>query len=127
MNTFNQNDKIIEVRHLSASFGNRKILSDISFTAYTGQITVILGGSGSGKTTIGKHLAKMLKLNFHDCDQEIEHATGASVNLIFDVEGEEGFRLRENQMLRQLTTKTGILIATGGGVVCNEENHRLLA
>jgi shikimate kinase len=86
----------------------------------------LIGPMGSGKTSIGKHLAKMLKLNFHDCDQEIEHATGASVNLIFDVEGEEGFRLRENQMLRQLTTKTGILIATGGGVVCNEENRRLL-
>ena len=90
------------------------------------QNVFLIGPMGSGKTSIGKHLARMLKLDFYDCDQEIEHSTGASVNLIFDVEGEEGFRLRENQMLKQLCTKNGILIATGGGVICNEENRRLL-
>jgi len=52
--------------------------------------------------------------------------TGASVNLIFDVEGEAGFRLRENRLLKHLTAKNGVLISTGGGTVCNEENRRLL-
>ena len=81
---------------------------------------------GSGKTTIGKQLAKMLGLEFFDCDQELERLTGASVNLIFDVEGEAGFRLRERQMLDQLSKKSDVLIATGGGVVCDEENCRVL-
>jgi len=81
---------------------------------------------GSGKTTIGKHLAKFFNLDFYDCDHELERLTGASVNLIFDLEGESGFRLREQHLLEQLTAKTGVLIATGGGIVCNEANRRLL-
>lgn len=81
---------------------------------------------GSGKTTIGRHLARMFGLDFYDCDHELERLTGASVNLIFDLEGESGFRMREHQLLEQLTEKTGILIATGGGIVCKEENRRLL-
>jgi len=86
----------------------------------------LIGPMGSGKTTIGKQLAKMLNLDFYDCDHELERLTGASVNLIFDVEGETGFRLRERQMLKQLSEKTGVLIATGGGVVCDEENRQVL-
>ena len=86
----------------------------------------LIGPMGSGKTTIGKHLAKMYGLDFYDCDHELERSTGASVSLIFDVEGEAGFRLRENNILKQLTRKKGVLIATGGGTVCNEENRRLL-
>jgi len=86
----------------------------------------LIGPMGSGKTTIGKQLAKMLALKFYDCDHELERLTGASVNLIFDVEGEAGFRLRENRLLRQLTAKNGVLISTGGGAVCNEHNRRML-
>jgi len=86
----------------------------------------LIGPMGSGKTTIGKQLAKMFNLRFYDCDQELERLTGASVSLIFDLEGEAGFRLRETQLLRQLTARKGVLIATGGGTVCNEENRRLL-
>jgi len=86
----------------------------------------LIGPMGSGKTTIGKYLAKMFGLQFYDCDQELERLTGASVSLIFDLEGEAGFRVRENQLLKQLTAKNGVLIATGGGTVCNEENRRLL-
>ncbi len=86
----------------------------------------LIGPMGSGKTTIGKHLARILSLDFYDCDHELERLTGASVSLIFDVEGEAGFRVRENRMLKQLSAKKGVLIATGGGVVCNEENRRLL-
>ena len=86
----------------------------------------LIGPMGSGKTTIGRQLAKVFGLEFYDCDHELERLTGASVNLIFDLEGEAGFRLRENQVLKQLTAKTGVLIATGGGTVCSEENRRLL-
>ncbi len=86
----------------------------------------LIGPMGSGKTTIGKHLAKILLLDFYDCDQELERLTGASVNLIFDVEGEAGFRLRESTLLKQLSEKTGALISTGGGVICSEENRALI-
>ncbi len=86
----------------------------------------LIGPMGSGKTTIGKHLAKILMLDFYDCDHELERITGASVNLIFDVEGEEGFRLRESRLLKQLSKKNGVLISTGGGVICREKNRRVL-
>jgi len=86
----------------------------------------LIGPMGSGKTTIGRHLARMFDLDFYDCDHELERLTGASVNLIFDLEGESGFRVREHQLLEQLTAKSGVLIATGGGVVCSEENRRML-
>ena len=86
----------------------------------------LIGPMGSGKTTIGKRLAKSFGLEFYDCDQELERLTGASVSLIFDLEGEAGFRARETQLLKQLTARKGVLIATGGGTVCNAENRRLL-
>jgi shikimate kinase len=91
-----------------------------------GQNIFLIGPMGSGKTTIGRHLAKKFGLEFYDCDHELEKLTGASVNLIFDLEGEAGFRSRESRLLEQLTAKNGVLIATGGGTVCNEENRRLL-
>lgn len=90
------------------------------------QNVFLIGPMGSGKTTIGKHLAKKLGLDFYDCDHELERLTGASVNLIFDLEGEEGFRMREKCLLEELTAKNGVLIATGGGVVCNEDNRKML-
>ena len=86
----------------------------------------LVGPMGSGKTSIGKKLAKILNLDFYDCDHELELITGASVNLIFDVEGEAGFRLRERQMLEKLCAKDNVLIATGGGVVCSADNRRTL-
>ena len=86
----------------------------------------LIGPMGSGKTTIGKHLAKMLALDFYDCDHELELLTGASVSLIFDIEGEAGFRKRESRLLKQLSAKNGVLISTGGGVICSDENRRLL-
>ena len=86
----------------------------------------LIGPMGSGKTTIGKQLARTFGLEFYDCDHELERLTGASVSLIFDLEGEAGFRLRESHLLKQLTAKKGVLIATGGGTVCDEENRRLL-
>ena len=90
------------------------------------QNVFLIGPMGSGKTKIGRQLAKKLGLDFYDCDHELERLTGASVNLIFDLEGEEGFRLREKYLLKELTAMNGVLIATGGGVVCNEENRQML-
>jgi shikimate kinase len=81
---------------------------------------------GSGKTTIGQRLARLLDLEFLDCDHELEELTGASVNLIFDVEGEKGFRDRETRMLQDLTARSGVLVATGGGVVLKEKNRHML-
>jgi shikimate kinase len=86
----------------------------------------LVGPMGSGKTTIGQRVAKLLDLEFFDCDQELEAQTGASVSLIFDVEGEEGFRERETRMLEHLTGKRGVLVATGGGVVLRKRNRDLL-
>lgn len=81
---------------------------------------------GSGKTTIGNRLAPRLGLRFHDCDQEIETRTGASVNLIFEIEGESGFRERESRMLEELSAREGVLVATGGGAMTSEANRELL-
>lgn len=81
---------------------------------------------GSGKSTVGQRLANLLGLEFFDCDHELEAQTGASVGLIFDVEGEEGFRERESRMLESLSQRQGVLIATGGGAVLRAENRELL-
>jgi len=81
---------------------------------------------GSGKTTIGRRVAKQLKMEFLDCDRNLEKQTGASVNLIFDVEGESGFRKRESNMLKALASRQNVLIATGGGTVLEKDNRELL-
>ena len=87
----------------------------------------LVGPMGAGKTTIGRLLAQQLKLAFVDSDREIEERTGADIPWIFDVEGEEGFRDREQQIIDELTQREGILLATGGGVVLRSENRRALA
>ena len=87
---------------------------------------ILVGPMGSGKTTIGQRLAALLGLEFLDCDHELEEQTGASVSLIFDVEGEEGFRTRETRMLQELSERKGVLIATGGGAVLRKENRKVL-
>lgn len=76
---------------------------------------------GAGKSTIGRHLAQMLHLEFHDSDHEIEKRTGADIAWVFDVEGEEGFRVRETQVVADLTEKQGIVLATGGGSIQSKE------
>jgi len=86
----------------------------------------LIGPMGSGKTTIGQRLAKKLNLEFLDNDHELQKQTGASVNLIFDLEGEKGFRKRETAMLKKLTARNGVLLATGGGTVLAPENRELL-
>jgi shikimate kinase/3-dehydroquinate synthase len=86
----------------------------------------LVGLMGSGKTTIGRSLAKKLNLRFLDADQEIETRTGASIPLIFEIEGEASFRQREADVIRDLTAQQGIVLATGGGAVLNETSRQLL-
>jgi shikimate kinase len=81
----------------------------------------LVGPMGAGKSTIGRHLAQMLHLEFHDSDQEIESRTGADIAWVFDVEGEEGFRRRETQVVADLTEKQGIVLATGGGSIQSKD------
>src|SRR3989338_6286092 len=90
------------------------------------QSIFLIGPMGVGKSTIGKQLAKELKLEFFDSDQEIEQRTGADIPWIFDVEGEAGFREREQAMLAELCELEGLVIATGGGAVLRAENRLAL-
>ena len=85
-----------------------------------------IGPTGAGKTTIGRRVAQHFGLDFFDLDHEIESRTGADVALIFDIEGEEGFRRRESDLLDELSARDGILLATGGGAVLAERNQQLL-
>lgn len=86
----------------------------------------LIGPMGSGKTTIGQRLASLLGLSFRDSDRELEKLTGASVSLIFDIEGESGFRARETRMLESLVTLENIVVATGGGTILKAENRTLM-
>jgi shikimate kinase len=88
----------------------------------------LVGPMGAGKSTIGRHLADELHLEFFDSDQEIERRTGADIAWIFDLEGEEGFRKREENVIHDLTDKQGIVLATGGGsIVSKAVRNRLSA
>jgi shikimate kinase len=87
---------------------------------------ILIGPMGAGKTTLGKILAKKYQLDFVDCDKEIEDLAGAKIPLIFEYEGESGFRKRETYVLEQLCNKKGLLIATGGGAVLKEENKKIM-
>ncbi|MGI4848427.1 MAG: bifunctional shikimate kinase/3-dehydroquinate synthase AroKB [Janthinobacterium lividum] len=86
----------------------------------------LVGLMGSGKTTIGRALAKKLNKRFIDSDHEIEARTGATIPLIFEIEGEELFRQREAEVIRDLTLQDNIVLATGGGAVLNAENRAYL-
>ena len=81
----------------------------------------LVGPMGAGKSTIGRQLAQQLNMEFYDSDQEIEKRTGADVGWVFDLEGEEGFRDREEKVINELTEKQGIVLATGGGSVKSRE------
>ncbi len=90
------------------------------------QNIILIGPMGSGKTTVGKQLAKRLRLDFVDSDHMIEDRCGVSISTIFDIEGEEGFRKREAKMLSELCDRAGIVLATGGGAITSEENRIML-
>lgn len=87
----------------------------------------LIGPMGAGKSTIGRTLAKELKLEFYDSDEVIETRAGADLAWIFDIEGEEGFRRREQKIIEELTQKNNIVLATGGGAVLTPENRNALA
>src|SRR5215211_2001536 len=87
----------------------------------------LVGMMGAGKTTVGRLLARRLKLRFIDSDHEIERRCGVKVPTIFDIEGEAGFRSRESHVLADLTALEGVVLATGGGAVLAEDNRQRLA
>ena len=87
----------------------------------------LIGLMGSGKTTLGKILSKKLDKDFYDSDQVIEEKLGVNVPMIFEYEGEAGFREREKDILKDLVSKQNIVLATGGGIILSESNRDLLA
>ncbi len=87
----------------------------------------LVGPMGAGKTTIGRRLARVLRCTFLDSDQEIERRVGASIPLVFELEGEAGFRSREKIMIAELSQYKNIVLATGGGAVLDKGNRCCLA
>src|SRR6202790_3690302 len=87
----------------------------------------LIGPMGSGKTAVGRHLARMLRFTFYDSDADIEARTGVDIAFIFEKEGEAGFRVREKESIERLTRLESIVLATGGGAIIEEDNRRALA
>lgn len=85
-----------------------------------------IGLMGAGKTTIGRLLAKQLGREFYDSDHEVERKTGVKIPLIFELEGESGFRKRETAAIEELSQMDNLVVATGGGAVLLEENRAFL-
>ena len=87
---------------------------------------VLVGLMGSGKTTVGRRLAHKLNQVFFDTDHEIINKTGVTIDHIFDIEGEEGFRERESKILENFCQMSNIILATGGGIVILSKNRKIL-
>jgi len=86
----------------------------------------LVGPMAAGKSTVGRLLAKRLNKTFYDTDVEVTECTGVEIALIFELEGEEGFRQRETETLKKLSALEGAVVATGGGLVLREENRAIL-
>jgi shikimate kinase len=86
----------------------------------------LVGMMGAGKTTVGRLVARRLRRLFCDSDHEVERRCGVKIPVIFDIEGEAGFRSREAGVLEELTARDGVVLATGGGAVLREDNRRRL-
>ncbi|AEG30853.1 shikimate kinase AroK [Thiomicrospira cyclica] len=91
------------------------------------QSIFLVGPMGAGKSTVGRILAEKLGYDFMDSDHEIEARTGVTIPVIFDIEGEAGFRARETTVIDDITQQPGLVLATGGGAVLSAENRRHLA
>ena len=91
-----------------------------------GKPIFLVGMMGAGKTTLGRQLAKTLNREFVDLDLALEERCGVPVAVIFEIEGEEGFRKRESQLLDHYSQQAGIVLATGGGAVLAEQNRQML-
>lgn len=87
---------------------------------------VLVGLMGAGKSTLGRHLAKRLQMKFYDSDAVIEQRTGVNIATIFEIEGEQGFRRREEQVIHELCNHDNIVLATGGGSVLNANNRFII-
>jgi shikimate kinase len=87
----------------------------------------LVGPMAVGKTTVGRQLAKKLGFEFYDSDQLVEDQTGATIGWIFDIEGEDGFRQREQRVIDTITAKQGIVLATGGGSILTPKNRQQLS
>ena len=92
----------------------------------TSKNIVLVGPMGSGKTTVGRRLAHELNQDFYDTDHEIIDKTGVTIDHIFDIEGEDGFRERESKILENLCQMSNIILATGGGIVILLKNREIL-
>lgn len=86
----------------------------------------LIGPMGSGKTAVGRHLARALGFDFQDSDTEVERRTGVDIAFIFEKEGEDGFRLREREVIEDLSGLEPIVLATGGGAILAPENRTAL-
>lgn len=86
----------------------------------------LVGPMGAGKSSVGKYLAAQLNMDFFDTDEEIEKRTGVDIGWIFDVEGEMGFRKREEAVVSELANLSNIILATGGGTIMSPEVRSVL-
>lgn len=91
------------------------------------QNVFLIGPVGAGKSTIGRQLATAIKMDFFDSDREIEKRCGVDIDWIFDLEGEKGFRQREQDIINELANRQGIVLATGGGAVVSLDNRTVLS
>jgi shikimate kinase len=86
----------------------------------------LVGLMGAGKSTVGRILARRLGKRFVDSDHEIEKRNGVTIPVIFEIEGEDGFRRREQEVLADLAQENDLVLSTGGGIVLKPENREVL-
>ncbi|MBS9782981.1 MAG: shikimate kinase AroK [Pasteurella sp.] len=87
----------------------------------------LIGPMGAGKSTVGRQLAQQLGMDFVDSDAEIEQRAGVGIDWIFDLEGEQGFRKREEKIINELTQMQGVVLSTGGGTVVSKDSRNMLS